>query len=278
MLAFCDCRGMSELGRFPLRLRYSGGDVDQRGLDLYDGSTSLHGFAQALQMVVHAYMRDDVISRATTLKGAEIRFGPPRRGSLIIDVVTFVEKYPASLGITAPIFYDFVKMAFSAAVGKLSAKPETKAVQKVAVDETFFDQLSEAIEGSLQRAHRPIDNGVPKISLERPRAELVVFDRETSAWVHTRDENPTVERFTGNITRYNSISGNARAYVRELHKVLPVRPSAAFPDGKRPLLTWSLHGNTTKTNDKELVFFASRIDSARGEAKRLILSNCEMAK
>ena len=35
---------------FSLRLHFSGGDADAHMLDAYDGSTSLHGFAQALQI------------------------------------------------------------------------------------------------------------------------------------------------------------------------------------------------------------------------------------
>ena len=144
------------------------------------------------------------------------------------------------------------------------------------IDETFFDQLAETLEGSLQRAHRSIDNGVRTITLERPRSELVTFDSSTSLWVNTRDENPAVEVLTGSITRYNSITGNGRAYVRELERVIPFRPGPDFPENKRGLLTWSLHGNTIASS-KELRFWASQIESAKGDPKRLILSDCTQA-
>lgn len=266
---------MDEKAKFALKLRFSGPTVEREGLDLYDGSTSFYGFAQALQIAVHAYMTGEIVSRATALKGAEMYFGSPRRGSVLFDIITVIEHYPATAGIAGAAFYDFIKTAFGKAAGYLNTKPETPAVQKIAIDETFFDQLAETLEGSLQRAHRAIDHGVKQVTLERPRSELVVFNKQTSEWVNTRDENPNIEEFTGNITRYNSISGNGRAFVRELGKVIPFRPSVTFPDNKRGLLTWSLHGNTV-SGEKELRFWASKIESATGDAKRLIFDDCAM--
>lgn len=206
------------IAQHALKLRFSGGDAERRGLDLYDGSNSFYGFAQALQIVVHAYMTGEIVSRATALKGAELYFGAPRRGSVLFDIIAVIEQYPATAGIAGAAFYDFVKVAFSKAVGMLNAKPETPSVQKVDIDDTFFDQLAETLEGSLRRAHRAIDYGIPTVTLERPRSTLVTSDRHTSEWVNTRDENPDVEELSGNITRYNALSGNGRAYIRELNK------------------------------------------------------------
>lgn len=267
---------MAELARFALKLRFKGQTVEDRGLDLYDGSTSLWGFAQAIQIAIHAYMNDEVVSRATALKGAEVYVGAPRRGSVLFDLVTVIEQYPATSALAGAAFYDFIKYSLSKASG-LFAKAETPTVQKkIEADETFFDLLAETLEGSLQRAHRAIDYGVDCVTLERPRSELITFDHGTSEWVKTRDLDPTIREYTGNITRYNSISRNGRAFVRELGKVLPFRPAPDFPDGKRGFLTWSLHGDNIH-GKKDLKFWASRVDSAQGDAKRLLLSDCVQA-
>lgn len=153
---------MVEVKKFPLRLKFSGNKVDELGLDLYDGSTSFQGFAQTLQIILHAYMSGEIVSRATALKDAEIYFGGPRRGSVIFDLITIVEKYPATTALFAgSAFYDFFKFTLLKAIGHLKAKPETPSVKKLLKqDETFFDHLAETIEGSLQRAHRAIDYGV----------------------------------------------------------------------------------------------------------------------
>lgn len=265
---------MAEGHRYALKLRFSGKSVEANGLDLYDGATSFQGFAQAIQIVIHAYMTREIVSRATALKGAELFFEAPRRGSVLFDIIAVVEKYPATVSLGAPAFYDFIKYSLSKAAGYLTVKPETPQVMKIDADDTFFDQLAETLEGSLQRAHRAIDHGVEHVTIERPRSPLVTFDSKTSEWVNTREENPKAQEFSGNVTRYNSISGNGRAFIRELDRVIPFRPGDKFPESKRGYLTWSLHGNTIR-GTKELKFFASRIDSARGDPKRLILVDCD---
>lgn len=65
-----DQRSMTDvLARHALKLRFSGPTVESNGLDLYDGANSFYGFAQAIQIVTHAYMTKEVVSRATALKG-----------------------------------------------------------------------------------------------------------------------------------------------------------------------------------------------------------------
>lgn len=267
-------KALSEPKKFSLKLRFQGEVADQKGVDLYDGSTSLNGFAQALQIATHAFMSNEIVSRATAMKKAQMYMGAPRRGSLVIGLVAVIETYPVTAALTGAAFYEFIKYSLSKAVGYVTKEPEEPSIRKISLsaDETFFDQLAETLEGSLQRAHRAIDHGVPSIQLERPRAPLLIFDQTTSEWVNTRDEDPEVVELTGNITRYNSISGNGRAYVRELKKVLPFRKSSSFPDHKRGLLTWSLHGDNV-AGAKDLKFWASKIESANGAPKRLILAD-----
>ncbi len=134
--------------------------------------------------------------------------------------------------------------------------------------------MTKILEGSLQRAHRAIDNGVTQVTVERPRSELVIFNHKTSQWVRTRDISSKFFEYTGNITRYNSISRNGRAYIRELKKVDPFRPAQDFPESKLGFLTWSLHGDNTAGN-KDLKFWVNRVESAHGDVKRLILNDCE---
>lgn len=270
---------MSKLHEFSLKLRYEGGDADQNHLELYDGATSFHGFAQALQIALHAYINKEVASRATALKGATLYLRAPRQGSVLFDIISVIEKYPATTAVSATIFYDFVKYAFSKAVGFIDVQPETPYVSKLSTsDEPFFDDLAVIMEGSLQRAHRAIDEGcVEQVTLERPRSELIRFDKKTSDWVNTRDENPKEEDLVGYVTRYNSITGNGRAYIQSLHRIVPFRPAQEFAEIKRGYLTWSLHGSTT-SRAKLLDFSARKIESARGEAKRLVLVDCNQSK
>ncbi|MCY1520458.1 hypothetical protein D9M68_552350 [compost metagenome] len=266
-----------KIHEFGLKLRFEGGDADQHMLDLYDGAASLHGFAQALQIATHAYLHNHVNSKATALKGATIYLKGARPGSLLTDLVTRIDKYQPTVTLSPAVFYDFLKLSFSKATGYTEATPETAYVQKLLDrDEPFFDDLAESMEGSLQRAHRAIEEGgVETVALERPRGEqLLIFDNQTCSWVNTREEKPDVYELTGNVTRYNSITGNGRVYVNELRRIVPFRLGEEFPFARRGLLTWSLHGSTTD-RPNQLDVQARQVESAHGEVKRLILAECQ---
>lgn len=262
---------------FALKLRFKGGNIDEEGLSLYDGSQSFHGFARAIQLTTHAFLNDETVMRATALKGAALTFSSPRRGSILFDIKAKFSRAPKSAPLNADAFYDFTRVALARATGNLEVEAETKYVeQKLKSDEPFFDELSEKLEGSLQHGHRSIDTEDVKVLLERPRSTLIVFDPSTSAWVHSRKMEPNPHEYTGNMTRFNTKTGNGRAYIIELRKIVPVRKSESFNQSNKHCLTWSLHGDNISTA-KDLIFIGRRVLSATGETKRIILDDCQKA-
>jgi len=263
---------------FSLRLHFSGGDADEHMLDAYDGSTSLHGFAQALQIATNAYINQDVTNYSTALKNAKVYMRPARQGSFITDFTTVITRKPKGVTVNAPTFYDFITLAFNQAVGRTPAAPKTAYVDGlIGPDKPFFDDLAEHMEGSLQRAHRVISEaGVTVVSVQRPRGEqLVEFDQETSLWVNTRSIDEFPETFTGNITRFNSVSPNGRAFIDEFGRIVPFKRNGDFPESKRGLLSWSLHGSNLDTK-KKLEIQARKVESSNGIVKRLIVSDCDL--
>ena len=139
--------------RFALKLRFKGGDVDESGLGLYDGSASFHGFAKALQLTTHAFLNDQTVMKATALKGASLSFSAPRRGSVLFDIIAKFTRRPKSAPLNADAFYDFTRVALERATGNLDAEANTNYVEaKLRSDEPFFDELAEKLEGCLQQA------------------------------------------------------------------------------------------------------------------------------
>lgn len=261
----------------PLRLRFSGQSIQSDGMRLYDGTTSLHGFARALQLTTYAYLNDDTVMRATALKGAVLYIGPPKRGSLLFDIVAKFARKPKSAPLNRDLFYDFTETALARATGNLEAEGRTAFVKKkIDKDEPFFDELAEKLEGSLQEAHRIVDEDHVTVTLERPRSALLQFDIATSEWVKTRDEDPNTREYKGNMTRFNTQTGNGRAYFHSIKKIVPIRKSDDFDTKHKGLLTWSLHGSHLDT-DKDLIFVGRKIQSATGETKRFIIDDCRRA-
>jgi hypothetical protein len=263
--------------------------ADQNALPGYDGAASINGITRAFHIATHAYMKGEVVSRATALKGASVQIKPARQGSFVFELIVFIEAYPATstiaAAIGAPMFYDFIKTAFKRATGSLNAEPETTALRRLyerreppplKKPPADLDELSEALEGSLQAAHRPIgcENSVSRISIGTPRNALLEFDSETKDWVNTQEESAGLELVTGNVTRYNSISRNARVFVDQFDKVVPIRPDGDFPSGNLQFLTWSLHGSNIGVRNR-LDMKVRRVSSASGKIKRLLLSDCQ---
>lgn len=282
---------MAELSRHRLKIRYEGGLADENSLPAYDGATSIDGITRALHIATHAYMTGEVVSRATALKNASMVIKPARQGSFIFEIIAIMEANPATtaaaIGLGAQPFYDFIKTAFKRATGNIDAEPQTKhlkglyerkyppPLKKPPAD---LDELAETLEGSLQDAHRPIggENSVRTITIGTPRKELIKFDTETKDWVSTREQAETLTVYQGNVTRYNALSRNGRAFIDQLDRVVPVRPDGDFPAGDLANLTWSLHGSNIGAPSK-LLLRARTVSSASGKVKRLLLSDCSRA-
>jgi len=282
---------MATLAEHRFKIKYTGGLADENVLPGYDGATSIDGITRALHIATHAYMTGEVTSRATALKGATIHMKPARQGSFIFELIVLMEAYPATstaaVALGAPMFYDFIKTAFRRATGSLDAEPETVSLAKIydriqpppLKRPADFDELSEILEGSLQSAHRPIgevgdDDCVTGIQISTPRNQLVTFDTESKDWVNTREEALGLEVIRGNITRYNSLSRNARVFVDQFQRVIPIRPDSDFSIGDLQLLTWSLHGSNIGARNK-LDMRVRRVSSASGKVKRLLLADCQ---
>lgn len=282
---------MPTLAEHRVKITYTGGLADENALPAYDGATSIDGVTRALHIIMHAYMTGEVVSRATALRGASILLKPARQGSFVYDFLILMEANPATTGLAAalggPVVYDFIKTAIKRATGHLDAEPETATLRnlyerreppRLSRPPADLDELAETLEGSLQAAHRPIgdDGTIRRIIVGTARQDLAILDDQTKDWVNTREEAIGLEVFQGNVTRYNSISRNARAFVDQLGRVIPLRPDGDFHVGGLPFLTWSLHGSTIGTRNK-LELRARRVSSASGRVKRLLLSDCRRA-
>lgn len=233
-------------------------------------------------------MTGNVVSRATALKNASIIIRPARQGSFIFDLVVLIEAHPATAAvIVAPPFYDFIKVVLKRATGLINAVPETPILKKLYKNNKplpvkkplpDLDDLAIKLEGSLQAAHKPIgQNGtINRMDTGQPRKNLVSFDIHTGDRVNTRNESCETAIYQGNMTRYNTLSRNGRAFIDQPGRVVPVIPDGDFPAGDLENLSWSLHGSNTGDRNK-LVIQARTVTSSGGHVKRLLLSGCQKA-
>ena len=282
---------MPILAQHRLKITYEGGPAEENSLPAYDGATSIDGITRAVQIATHAYMTGEVVTRATALKGASMFIKPARQGSFIFDLIFLIETYPGTTGLIGAVaaapFCDFLRTAFRRATGSLDAEPESKMIQQLykraeppplKKPPADLDLLAEALEGSLQDAHRPIGGVgcVETVTIGSSRQGLIQLNEDTKGWVNTRAEAENIEVLRGNLTRYNTLSRNGRAYIDNLHKIVPMRPDGDFPVAELGNLTWSLHGSNIGAHNK-VDMRARRVTSASGKVKRLLLAGCERA-
>lgn len=260
-----------------LKLVYRGGDADEGRLDLYDGADSIFGFAKALQIATHAFVKDSITKTAPSMKGAKIFMNPPKTGSFIetLQVLITDPNFMAGVGtgVVTNAFYDFLKIALGRAAGLLF-EPETPAIrQRLDKDEPFFDELADLLEGPLREAHRTIEESGGTVSLERPRSNLLTFDADTLDWVKTREEDEASAYRLGTVTRFNIISHNGRIFDKTEDRTIPFKAGDSLNQSSILLLSKSLDDANNKLPGL-LEFQVTPVRSARGVIKRFILSSC----
>lgn len=259
----------------PFKLRLTGKDADKHQVASYLGTRTLHGFSRSVQIATQAYLNEEAVSRATALHDADLFLTGAKAGSLAFDFRLDVFRKKAGVTLNRDTFYDFCSTVFSRASGQ-SYAPKTPYVQKIDEDQEsdLIDLTVEQVEESLKNAHAAIDGSVEGISFERPRAGIqTYFDHETKQYIQSSLTSDVDHRYKGHVTRFNSITGNGRAYISSLRRVVPFKLEDEFLRGKRGLLTWSLHGSNVH-RAKNLNFDALEITSAAGTVKRLALIDC----
>ncbi|MDH0366588.1 MULTISPECIES: hypothetical protein [Brucella] len=261
----------------PLKIVFRGGDADQGRLDLYDGADAIFGFAKALQIATHAFVKYSITKSAPSIKGAKIYLQPPSAGSFIEPLQAVITDPSFMAGVTTGVitnaFYDFIKLSLGRAAGLLF-DPETATIRKrIEKDEPFFDELADILEGPLREAHRTIEETGGTVSLERPRSKLLTFDTETLDWVKTREEDEASSYRLGTVTRFNILSHNGRMFDKTEGRTIPFKRGEYLNDASVLLLSKSLDDANNKLPGL-LEFQVTPVRSARGTIKRFILSSC----
>lgn len=259
----------------PFKLRLTGQDADNHQVASYLGTRSLHGFSRSIQIATQAYLNEEAVSRATALHDANLYLTGAKPGSLTFDFRLDIFQKKSCVTLNRDTFYDFCGTVLSRAAG-VPYSPKTTYVRKIDEDHEsdLIDLTIEQVEEPLKAAHAAIDRSVSGISFERPRVgSQVYFDHETKQYIESSITSDLDRRYKGHVTRFNSITGNGRAYINSLDRVVPFKLEDEFLESKRGFLTWSLHGSNIH-RAKNLNLDALEITSAAGTVKRLALVDC----
>lgn len=219
----------------PFKLRLTGKDADEHQVSSYLGTRTLHGFTRSVQVATHAYLNQEAVSRATALHDANLFLTGAKSGSLTFDFRMDVLKKKANVKLSRDVFFDFCSTVFSRASGRVFS-PKTSYVQGLdeEQDSDLIDLTIEHVEESLKIAHSAIGGSVDKISFERPRVgSQTYFDCETKQYIESSIKSNDGKKYKGHVTRFNSITGNGRAHINSLGRVVPFKLQGEFLESNR---------------------------------------------
>ncbi len=264
-------------------IKYHEGDARLGHLDMYDAAQSLQGFAKAISITAHALLNEGEIRRkGHKIDGADLYINPSRKGSFEqFATLIITNKEAIGASIAAAAFYDLIKWTWSKTID-IATEPETPFVKKLVAQERiepFLGEMEEALESSLEQAHRPIvkDNDVT-ITLKRQRVgEVIKFDSNSLASVSSKEASEITENIRGNVTRYNILSGYGRFYDDGLGRTVSFKISDVVTAAQKTWLTWSLHHAQDQEGGGKINFHARQVHSARGFLKRYIVTGIYQA-
>lgn len=259
----------------PFKLRFVGKDADEHRVASYTGSQAVYGFTRSLQIASQAYLNQVAVSKATALRDADLFLMSAKPSSLTFDFRLDIFKCKAGVTLNPQTFFDFCSTVFYRASGR-QYLPKTAYVKKLDEDkeDDLIDLTIEQLEEPLKDAHSAIGNSIEGMYFDRPRSgPQVYFDNETKSYMQISQLSDVVKAQNAHITRFNSITGNGRAYINSLSRVVPFSLDRDFLSSKRGFITWSLHGSNVHRS-KNLILDVLEVTSAKGTVKRLSLVDC----
>tara|TARA_B110001469_G_C9543277_1_gene269733 strand:+ start:63 stop:884 length:822 start_codon:yes stop_codon:yes gene_type:complete len=260
-----------------LKIKFEGGEADNHRLEIYEAGVSIHGLARATAISMHAFLNNGKVrSRVETIHGAKIYITPSQKGSFqeIITIVMEAESV-GTIGTTvaATATWEFIKWSWAKAMGREADEPTSRHAKKILKEnEDLEAELSIALESPLEQVHRPISNNEEvKISLSKNLTkDTIELNQESLDYVSTRTESGIEKGISGNVTRYNILSGNGRLYDDRLGRTISFGLDSDVSQVEKKLLTWSIdEGNSGR--DGKLLLDVNRIINKRGETKRYVV-------
>ncbi|WP_130932745.1 hypothetical protein [Comamonas kerstersii] len=211
----------------PIILQFEGHTADEGHLDLYDASESLKGLATTINIITHGFVHNnEVRTKVPKQKDFKTYFSGAKKGCFDFDIdVTFSEKSVNEHGKTVIIarYWDYLSLSIATAVG-VEYRPQTPYIKNL-LDESpeIFDEMALELESHLIETHRPIrTNNALAAKFIRPHVgEKIVLNQDTLSFISTSIKSETPESWSGNVTRYNLITGVGRAYITEIGRTVP---------------------------------------------------------
>lgn len=208
-------------------IEFEGLTSDEGHLELYEASEALNGLASSVNLVTHGFVHDnEVRTKVPVQKDFKTYFSSAKKGcfDLSIDVLfepKTIKKHGKS--VIFDRYWDYLSYTIANSIGE-NYTPQTPYLENILEDKPYhFDDLAEELESHLARVHRPIKTkNAITTKFIRPRVgEKIVLNKTTLAYVSASIVSNIEEAWSGNITKYNILSGKGRAFINEIGRTVP---------------------------------------------------------
>ncbi|WP_176494076.1 hypothetical protein [Cobetia sp. 5-25-4-2] len=258
-----------------LRSRYEGGVFDDGLSELYDGTTSLIGFCRVIAISIHMLANEEVIHRATALKGAKLYRRAAKKGSFVDEIIIVLDNpVVANIGysVAAAAVYDFIKYSLNKAMGK-NVAPETPYVKRMCKRiEPTVDRFEDSLRGPLIDMHRPIrNNSDVYINIERPKGPIVRMDLETLAYL-SKDRRESLVLEPCNVTKFNILTGYGKIYLDREERVVSFNTNSNIDQDEKFKITKSMDDAFNDKGGKILIDGVAILDEV-GRVKSVTINS-----
>jgi hypothetical protein len=226
--------------------KYDGSLAATGELAIHDASTALRGITRATVITAHAFLNDGAVrSRTDSFKGGQVFVNAPRRGSYeqLVRIV-FDPVFIAGMGggLVTNAFWDFLKWTWGATVGKETEPSSTAMLDRRDRIEPKLGDITAALGRPMEEMHKPIEQGdAAEMGVNRPRVgRILTLDEDTLKFVSSVTESKEETLVSGNVTRFNVLSGFGRMFDDRRGETVSFLVDAGLSQSAREWITWSL--------------------------------------
>jgi hypothetical protein len=240
--------------------KYDGARAATGELSAHDAAVAIRGIARATVLTAHAFANNgEVRSRADSFRGGRVYLQAPRRGSFeqLVRVVFESPELGAAfgVGVLSSAFWDFVKWSWGQTLGQNTAPESPQLRARRDRIEPRFEELTSALRRPLEEIHRPIEHeDATEMGLNRPRVgRVLTLNEDTLAFVTQVIVSEEVELVSGNITRFNVLSGYGRLFDDARGETVSFVIHDSLSEASRQWITWSLDQRNRRMPGKLLM-------------------------
>jgi hypothetical protein len=198
--------------------------TDRPLLPAEEGAWSLEGLSHAATLTTHFFLEGQVKRRAPYSDKFAVFVGPPRAGSWMADFYLALQEpstwagVVAGLSVNVPTIFKVFNRITRRATGQAVDDDASSRFEEQ--HSGTFDALVEAVEPSIQRAHRVIKSRRTILSINAGKVGFHL-NQATKEYIETSNLDHASSRSRGNVASYNVNNRTGRFYFDHLGRTVP---------------------------------------------------------